>query len=105
MKLGPVYLLKWGTHVEGDDVVMDVGGMLHTSFQLVGDHHSAMVDIYGSLDPAFIKHGRDPSWVLIGRLSEKEQYIYHRGWIRWLRAEVVVRDETSHFGVALMGED
>jgi hypothetical protein len=102
VKLGPSYLLKRGLHDVGHAQVLDIGGMLHKSFQLVGNINGAMVDIFGSIDP---HRGGTTTWIPIGRLSAADPYKHHTGFLRWIKVVVAASDDRADYGVAIMGED
>jgi len=106
-RLGPALLLSVRVHHIGDEdpAIMDIGGMLHKSFQLVGDIHAAVVEIEGTIDPAVKTHKEEPTWMRIGTLTAAEPYKHHTGFLRWVKARVVQGEDGARFGVAVMGEE
>lgn len=104
MKIGPAFLLKLERHTDVDEAVLDIGGMLHKSFQLVGAIDHAVVEITGTLDPTAVKNGNG-SWVLIGHLTAADPYKHHVGFMRWVRARATQGSDEDRFGVVLMGEE
>jgi hypothetical protein len=107
MRIGPSFLIPVEVHDDGEEKVLDIGGMLHKTVQLVGNIQDAVVEIAGSIDP-LVKTGekvdRDRTWMTIAHLTVADPYKHHVGYLRWIRAKVS-QSSDRRFGVVIMGED